>query len=109
MAETNKKEATNSDCPQNVENVATDISDQVKAHIRQDVDQLDEFKAAHERLRERINSTRADIVRLHAQVSENRRDFDSDLDHLRRQVAPLVSPSCSAARSPSAPPSTPAG
>lgn len=108
MAGTNATKATSSGA-QNADSNAVNVSDQVRAHIRQDADQLDEFKVAHERLRERLNSTRADIVRLHAQVAENRRDFDTALDHLRRQVAPLVSPSCSAARSPSAPPSTPAG
>lgn len=85
-----------------------DSSNKVHAQIEHNTAQYADFLAARDRLLDRLNATHTDITRLTSHVAETRRDFDSQLDHLRRQVAALVPPSQSKARSPTAPPSTPA-
>lgn len=101
--------STNSEATDSSSNeMQGNVSDEVKMQILQDIAQVVEFKAAHDRLRERMDTTRNDMVRLRSQVIESRREVDNTLEHLRRQVAPLLPPSRSNAHPPSAPPPTPA-
>lgn len=82
---------------------------ELDGHLEHDSEQLAEFLASKERLRDRMTATRTDIHLLHSQMVDSRRDFDKQLERLRKQVAPLVPASHSKSKSPTAPPSTPAG
>lgn len=78
-------------------------------HFEHNSEQLAEFLATKDRLRERMTGARAEIHALRSEVAQSRREFDSQLEHIRKQVAPLLPPENSVSKAPRAPPSTPAG
>lgn len=90
-------------------NLAMPSGKELDGHFEQDSEQLAEFLASKERLRERMAGARVEMYALRSQVAENRREFDTQLECLRKQVAPLLPAEHSVSKAPCAPPSTPAG
>lgn len=82
---------------------------ELDGHFEHNSEQLAEFLASKERLRDRMTGSRADMHALRSHVAQTRTEFETQLEHLRKQMAPLLTPSHSASKSPTAPPSTPAG
>lgn len=85
-----------------------EIPAQLEEYMRHNNEQLSDFMAAHNRLREKLSSKRSDIISLRGQMMDCQSDFNSTLDYLRNQVAPLLPSSSLTVRSPTVPPSTPA-
>lgn len=82
---------------------------ELNGHLEHNSEQLADFLASKERLTERITGARADIHTLRSHVAVSRKEFDSQLEHLRKQVTPLLPAEQAVSKAPHAPPSTPAG
>lgn len=87
----------------------TNAGQELDGHFEHNSEQLAEFLASKERLRERMSGARADIHALRSHVAVSRREFETQLEYLRKQVAPLLPAEHSVSKAPRAPPSTPAG
>lgn len=84
-------------------------SRELNGHLEHNSEQLADFLASKDRLAEHMTTARVDIHALRSQVAVSRREFASQLEYLRKQVAPLFPAEQAVSKTPHAPPSTPAG
>ena len=86
-----------------------DPSKEFTAHFEENAALLAEFLASKERLKDRLSSARTGNQELRLRIASFRREFETELELLRREVAPLIAASSSHSGIPSAPHSTPVG
>lgn len=78
-------------------------------HFSENAAQLAHFLASKERVRERMDGVHVGVNELSTEIAESLRDFESQLERLRKKVEPLVVIPATKMRVPLAPHSTPTG